>query len=285
VGGRRLVGDDDEAERRVVRPNPDEGRKECLLVGRPGRPRDERRTTPSQRSEEWRGPVDVGGPLPDLIVARIAGDANDTRPHAERDQPPSVSLVDRADGVERRVGVGEQHPTEGAPTPGAFGEGRADQPQLHPAGRGGADEIRPDVELGEHQRRGPERVEGPFGGGNGVEWEVIGEIGADAGGESFGAGGEMRVGDLDPRIFGADELEHRSSLEALTNRGSVKPEKRASRLPVGVTPGAKAVEHAPPRTKSAQQLPLARRRDLSERRHDPPGARIRRLEERMHAGG
>ena len=132
--------------------------QERSFVGWPRRPGDERRTGRHERLEERPRQIHRPGAGPHLVIPRVAGDRDAIGTHAEGHQPGRVAFVNRADGVKARICVAKKRAGQPAPRR-AFGERGTDQAERDTARAGLGREDRPDVELAEDERGGPQCIE------------------------------------------------------------------------------------------------------------------------------
>lgn len=117
-----------------------------------------------------------------------------------------------------------------------------------------------------------------------IERQKVAEVDRQAGGEGGRTGGEVRIGQLELRVFLAQQLDHRTRLKPFADRRRVHPEERPVPIAGRRAPGGIARADAAAAAQRPGDLVLAVRRYPRERTREVAGRGVPRAEERPHAG-
>ena len=145
--------------------------------------------------------------LPDLIVARIAGDRYRARPHAKSDETFGIPLVHGADSVELCVGVVKEGRRQSRSPRRARGECRAHEAEPNAARVSDGAQRRPHIELREDERCRPQCIEGKAAIARRVERQIVNEVDVQATAEGLGARRKKRIRELHLRMPLAHQLQ------------------------------------------------------------------------------
>ena len=229
---RRFMRGDDQTRSRLIAALAQGARvrrQQHRLVGWPRGTRHERWSRTGEGLQERLLPVDPLRAGPHLIETRVARDLEHVGAHTECEQAVGTGLIDRADALQGAVGVAEQEAGQCACSPRSGRQRGTEEHDGDVSRRRALHEIRPHVELHEHQHGGLQRVEHRVGFVAPVKGQVVRDVGADRGGKPLGTGREIRVGELPLRMYLTPAMRDGARLQPFTYRRGVDPHQRSRR--------------------------------------------------------
>src|SRR5215210_1572487 len=233
--GSRFMGNENEPGKRLPLAQPSKGLQHYCLVRCPARPGNQRWGASPQLKQ---GVVRGHGPnsLFHTVETRIAEDTDAVCGDTKTLESQAVIGGNRTGCGYGPVAGLEQLPRRPAKPPTTRTYRSGHQSHLRATGCCPGGQFWPYIQFGKDEEIGLQGLEQAIDAPGQVVRQIVCDVSLDPAGQPLRGWTEMRVDDL---AFGADapeRLKHAVRLQALPHRGSMKPDQRATSLPVPAGP-------------------------------------------------